>query len=125
MSTTTAPEKPHRPFLGHMIRVFSLPVIVFWVLAAVALGALVPSLDEVAATRSVPISPTNAPSYQAMLNIGKVFQEYDSDSSAMVVLESDDQLGDAAHAFYDKGEPSFINSVLDRVARQARPSDRK
>ena len=30
-----------------------------------------------------------------------------------------------AHAFYDKGEPSFINSVLDRVARQARPSDRK
>lgn len=30
-----------------------------------------------------------------------------------------------AHAFYDKAEPSFINSVLDRVARQARPSDRK
>jgi N utilization substance protein B len=30
-----------------------------------------------------------------------------------------------AHAFYDKGEPSFINSVLDRVARQARPSDQK
>ena len=28
-----------------------------------------------------------------------------------------------AHAFYDKGEPSFINSVLDRVARQARPAD--
>lgn len=27
-----------------------------------------------------------------------------------------------AHAFYDKGEPSFINSVLDRVARQARPA---
>lgn len=30
-----------------------------------------------------------------------------------------------AHAFYDKAEPSFINSVLDGVARQARPSDRK
>ena len=25
-----------------------------------------------------------------------------------------------AHAFYDQGEPSFMNSVLDRVARQAR-----
>ena len=30
-----------------------------------------------------------------------------------------------AHAFYGKGEPSFINSVLDRVARQARPDDQK
>jgi N utilization substance protein B len=28
-----------------------------------------------------------------------------------------------AHAFYDKGEPSFINSVLDRVARQARSAE--
>ena len=25
-----------------------------------------------------------------------------------------------AHAFYDQGEPTFVNSVLDRVARQAR-----
>ena len=25
-----------------------------------------------------------------------------------------------AHAFYDQGEPNFVNSVLDRVARQAR-----
>jgi transcription antitermination protein NusB len=28
-----------------------------------------------------------------------------------------------AHAFYDKGEPNFINSVLDRVARQARSAE--
>jgi len=28
-----------------------------------------------------------------------------------------------AHAFYDQGEPSFINSVLDRVARQARSAE--
>ena len=25
-----------------------------------------------------------------------------------------------AHAFYDQGEPTFVNSVLDRVARQVR-----
>ena len=25
-----------------------------------------------------------------------------------------------AHAFYDQGEPNFVNSVLDRVARTAR-----
>ena len=28
-----------------------------------------------------------------------------------------------AHAFYDQGEPSVINSVLDRVARQARSAE--
>jgi N utilization substance protein B len=28
-----------------------------------------------------------------------------------------------AHAFYDQGEPTFVNSVLDRVARQERASD--
>lgn len=28
-----------------------------------------------------------------------------------------------AHAFYDQGEPSFVNSVLDRVGRTARPTE--
>lgn len=28
-----------------------------------------------------------------------------------------------AHAFYDQGEPSFVNSVLDRVGRDVRPSE--
>ena len=28
-----------------------------------------------------------------------------------------------AHAFYDQGEPTFVNSVLDRVARQERGGD--
>ena len=28
-----------------------------------------------------------------------------------------------ARAFYDQGEPNFINSVLDRVARQARSAE--
>lgn len=94
--------KPHRPFVGRMVRIFSVPIIVFWVLVAVGLGILTPSLDAVAATRSVPISPTNSDSYRAMLHIGKVFQQYDSDSTAMVVLEGKDKLGDAAHKFYDK-----------------------
>jgi N utilization substance protein B len=28
-----------------------------------------------------------------------------------------------AHAFYDQGEPNFVNSVLDRVARQERAAE--
>jgi RND superfamily putative drug exporter len=94
--------KPHRPFLGRMVRIFSLPIILLWVLVAVVLGIVTPSLDDVAATRSVPLSPTSAPSYVAMLNIGKVFKQYDSDSTAMVVLEGDEKLGDAAHKYYNE-----------------------
>ena len=36
-----------------------------------------------------------------MRHIGQVFGEYDSDSAAMIVLEGDQPLGDAAHRFYD------------------------
>ncbi|MBL6616419.1 MAG: N utilization substance protein B, partial [Reyranella sp.] len=28
-----------------------------------------------------------------------------------------------AHAFYDQGEQQFVNSVLDRIARQARAAE--
>lgn len=111
--------KPHRPFVGHMIRIFSLPIILFWVGLAIILGTVTPSLNEVAATRSVPLSPQNSESYQGMLNIGKVFQQYDSDSSAMVVLEGDDKLGDAAHKYYDeivaklKADHKHVQNVQD------------
>jgi RND superfamily putative drug exporter len=111
--------KPHRPFLGRMVRLFSLPIILFWVLLAVGLGVVTPSLDAVAASRSVPISPTSATSFKAMLHIGKVFQQYDSDSSAMVVLEGDNKLGAEAHTFYDqivaklKADHQHVQNVQD------------
>ncbi len=38
---------------------------------------------------------------QASKQIGKVFQEFDSDSSAMIVLEGDQPLGAEAHHYYD------------------------
>jgi RND superfamily putative drug exporter len=37
-----------------------------------------------------------------MMKIGHKFQEFDTDSTAMVVLEGDDKLGDSAHEFYNK-----------------------
>jgi len=30
---------------------------------------------------------------------------------------------DIAHAFYADGEPGFVNSVLDRIAREVRPDE--
>ena len=36
-----------------------------------------------------------------MKRVGKVFDEFKSDSSAMIVLEGDEPLGDDAHRFYN------------------------
>src|SRR5258708_21777838 len=36
-----------------------------------------------------------------MMRIGKNFQQFDSDTTAMVLLEGKDKLGDDAHQFYD------------------------
>ena len=43
----------------------------------------------------------DAPSVKAMARIGKEFKESDSDSMAMVVVESDKTLGQDAHRYYD------------------------
>jgi RND superfamily putative drug exporter len=61
----------------------------------------VPSLEIVGQERSVSLSPTDAPSMIAMKRIGHAFNEGETDSSAMIVLEGNQPLGDDAHRFYD------------------------
>ncbi len=46
------------------------------------------------------MSPQDAPSVQAMVRMGKDFQESDSDSFAMIVLEGQQPLGEDAHKYY-------------------------
>jgi len=86
--------------IPRFIRVFALPLLLGWVALAVLLNVAVPSLEDVGQEHSVSLSPADAPSMQAMKHIGHVFKESDSDSSAMIVLESDQPLGDAAHRYY-------------------------
>src|SRR3984885_877831 len=93
---------PRRPIVARLIRVLSIPIIVFWVLVAVGLGLLAPSLDAVADKHSVSLAPQNSPAFHGMMNIGRVFKQFDSDSTAMVVLEGQDKLGDSAHVFYNQ-----------------------
>jgi putative drug exporter of the RND superfamily len=95
-------SKPgHRPVIAHLIRTLTLPILLLWLLITVGLHMITPSLDAVADQHAVPISPTDAPAFKAMMRIGQVFKEFDSDSSAMVVLEGQDKLGDSAHVFYN------------------------
>ncbi|MCV6979406.1 MMPL family transporter [Mycolicibacterium pulveris] len=86
---------------SRMIRRLSVPILLFWVTIAATTNIAVPRLEAVAEERNVALSPADAPSLQAMKRIGRVFDEFESDSAAMIVLEGDEPLGDDAHHFYD------------------------
>ncbi len=83
------------------IRRLAVPVILVWIFIIAVLNAVVPQLEVVGQLRSVALSPLDAPSMVAMKEVGHVFNEFTSTSSVMVVLEGDQPLGDAAHAYYD------------------------
>jgi putative drug exporter of the RND superfamily len=90
-----------RPFIARMIHTLAVPIILFWVAIAVILSLFVPSLEVVGQERSVSLSPTDAPSFVALKRIGHAFNEGETDSSAMIVLEGNQPLGDDAHKYYD------------------------
>lgn len=80
----------------------AVPILLGWVALVVLLNVTVPQLETVGQMRSVSMSPDEAPSVIAMKRVGQVFEEFDSNSSAMIVLESEDQLGYEAHTYYDE-----------------------
>jgi RND superfamily putative drug exporter len=84
-----------------LIRRFSVLIALFWLGLAVVTNVFVPQLETVAQSHNVSLSPQDSPSLQASKRIGKVFGEFDSDSSAMIVLEGDQPLGADAHHYYD------------------------
>jgi RND superfamily putative drug exporter len=94
------PTGAKRPIIPRLVHTFAVPLLLGWVALAVVLSVAVPSLEEVGEQHSVSLSPNDAPSMQAMKHIGRVFQESNSDSSAMIVLEGDQPLGDEAHHYY-------------------------
>jgi RND superfamily putative drug exporter len=89
------------PFIPRTIRRLSVPVLLLWLALVAFLNIAIPQLEAVAQAHAVSLSPNDAPSMQAMHRIGHVFQESDSDSALMIVLEGDTPLGDDAHHYYD------------------------
>ncbi|RAU96430.1 MMPL family RND transporter [Mycolicibacter senuensis] len=96
-----------------------MPIILGWVGLILLLGATVPSLEQIGKENAVSASPTTAPSMQAMTEMGRVFQESDFDSTAMIVLEADHELGDAEHEYYAemverlKADTAHVQHVQD------------
>ncbi|MDG5485394.1 MMPL/RND family transporter [Mycolicibacterium gadium] len=87
--------------IAKSIRVLSVPIVLFWLVVAGLTNALVPQLEVVGEAHNVAMSSPDSPSQQAFKKIGAVFQEFDSDGAAMVVLEGDEPLGAEAHQYYD------------------------
>ena len=80
-------ERPHRPFIPHMIRLFAVPIILGWVAITVLVNVAVPTLEVVGEAHSAPMAPLDAPSMKAMMRLGHNFKEFDSNSTIMIVLE--------------------------------------
>nr|WP_099022667.1 RND family transporter [Mycolicibacterium palauense] len=105
--------------MARWIRRLALPIVLGWVAIVVALGALVPPLEKVAAANSVSLNPTDAPSLQAMTEMGRVFGESNSDSIALIVLEGAEPLGQAAHDYYDglvarlRADTAHVQNIQD------------
>jgi putative drug exporter of the RND superfamily len=121
-------ESPRPPFIARTIRRFSLLIIVAWLVlivisTLVAVGgnwaAAIPSLERVAEKHSVSLMPKDAPSVEAMKRIGQDFKESNSDSSAMIVLEGQQPLGEEAHQYYAglirelRNDPKHVEHVQD------------
>ncbi|MGV0853471.1 MMPL/RND family transporter [Mycolicibacterium phlei] len=108
-----------RPVIPRAIRAFAVPIIIGWVALIAVLNTTVPTLEEVGQMRAVSMSPDFAPSMIAMKRVGQVFEEYDSDSSAMIVIEGDKPLGDDTRAFYSEmvakleADTKHVQSVQD------------
>jgi len=108
-----------RPLAARMVRLLAIPIIVFWALLAVVTNTFVPQVERVAEELAGPMVPTYAPSQAAMLAIGEKFQESDSTSMTMLVLEADHPLGDAEHRYYDalvrtlQADTDHVQYVMD------------
>jgi putative drug exporter of the RND superfamily len=115
----TSAKRSRPPLIARTIYRFPLFVILAWVALALLLTLAVPSLEHVGQEHSVSVSPNGAPSVRAMMRMGEDFKESDSDSSAMIVLESQQPLEDDAHDYYAglvralRNDPKHVQHVQD------------
>ena len=107
------------PAIPRMVRLFSVPILLGWLVLVAVLNTAIPQLEIVGQQHSVSLAPNDAPSLQAMQRVGEVFDEFNSNSSAMIVLEGDAPLGDEAHEYYDgliaqlRADTKHVQNVQD------------
>ncbi|KAA0093207.1 MMPL family transporter [Mycolicibacterium sp. P1-18] len=92
---------PARSKIAHFIRAFAPFIVLGWFALTVVSNVVVPPLETVGEAHTVSMNAKDAPSMMSMEEIGATFQEFSSDSNAMIILEGDKPLGADAHRYYD------------------------
>ncbi|OAN37616.1 RND family transporter [Mycolicibacterium iranicum] len=111
-------RKP-RPLIARSIRALAPIIILGWAALTLLVTFAVPSLEQVGREQSVPMSPKDAPSVQAMARMGQIFGESNSDSTAMIVLEGQEPLGEESQDYYReligelRSDPEHVEHVQD------------
>ncbi|HUB58673.1 MAG TPA: RND family transporter [Mycobacterium sp.] len=112
-------ERITRASIAGAVRKLAVPIILGWVAITLLVTLGVPSLEQVAKEHAVSLNANDASSVKAMARIGKAFKESDSDSMAMIVLESDQPLGPSAHQYYEaliarlKADTKHVQHIQD------------
>jgi RND superfamily putative drug exporter len=113
-------ERPvAHPRIARTIHRFSALIILAWLAIAVVVTVAVPPLEVVEQSHSISLSPQDAPAIRAMTRMGKTFEESNTESMAVLLIEGDQPLGDDAHKFYDsivsqlKDDPTHVQHIQD------------
>jgi len=91
------------PRVAKLLRTLAIPIVVFWLLAAVVTNVFVPSIEKNTAANAEAEVPRDAPSSQAAIFQGRAFHESDFTSAAVILLETHGRkLGEQDHRYYDE-----------------------
>ncbi|MDP9165854.1 MAG: MMPL family transporter [Actinomycetota bacterium] len=105
--------------LARFIRAFAPLILIGWLALTVLSNVAVPPLEKVGEAHTVSMNAKDAPSMLSMEQIGRTFDEFRSDSNAMVILEGDQPLGADAHHYYDElikkleADPKHVEHISD------------
>ncbi|UXA09248.1 MMPL family transporter [Mycobacterium sp. SMC-2] len=85
-----------------MITRFAVPIVLLWLGLTAFLNIAIPQLEVVGKAHSVSLSPKDAAAVQAIMRVGQLFHEFDSNNRVTIVLEGDKPLDNDAHRFYNE-----------------------
>ena len=96
-------EQVKRPRAAKLLRTLAIPIVIFWVLAAVVTNVFVPSIEKNTAANAEAEVPRDAPSSQAAIVEGQAFRESDFTSAAVILMETQGRkLGEQDHQYYNE-----------------------
>src|ERR1700722_12728814 len=73
------------PIIPRMIRLFSVAILLGWLVLTVIVNVVVPQLETVGQRHAVSMAPNDAPSMQATKRAGQDFQEFDPNTPPLMV----------------------------------------